>query len=527
MSTRRLLATSGNAAPSVSLTAPSDGASFVAPATVAVAADASDSDGTIDRVDFLVNGAVAATAHAAPFSASLSGLTAGTYVLAATATDSGGASTTSALRTITVTAPTGSVASVAFVSSDTTTQGTWKGAYGAEGAVIVGDSANLPAGVQIAASGNSGWTWASSTGDSRALQRAGSDRVMAAWYGPAFTIDLNVTGVTARPVAIYSADYDNAGRQQRLELVDASTGVVLDSRTLAAFGGGRYLIWSLLGHVTVRITALAGPNAVVSGMFIGAASSGGGGGAGGSASYVRSDLTTQGSWKGVYGAVGYTIAADTTTLPADVSAVPVGASSWTWASSSSDGRALQREAGDRVMAAWYGSSFAFDVTIGGTTARAIALYAADYDGSGRQQRVDVLDGASGAVLDTRTLSSFTSGQYLVWAVLGHVTIHVTGIAGPNAVVSGLFVGDGAAPGSGGTASFVKSDGVTQGTWKGAYGGAGASIVGDADSLPADVQIVPAGGNSWTWAAATDDGRALQRTTTGRVMAAYYGSGVFH
>src|SRR5437762_1656470 len=41
-----------DAPPTVSLTAPSSGASFTAPAAIALAAMASDSDGTVSRVDF-------------------------------------------------------------------------------------------------------------------------------------------------------------------------------------------------------------------------------------------------------------------------------------------------------------------------------------------------------------------------------------------------------------------------------------------------------------------------------------------
>ena len=42
-------------------------------------------------------------------------------------------------------------------------------------------------------------------------QRAASDRVMAAWYGNSFTIDVNVTGRQPRQIAVYSADYDGGG----------------------------------------------------------------------------------------------------------------------------------------------------------------------------------------------------------------------------------------------------------------------------------------------------------------------------
>jgi hypothetical protein len=52
--------------------------------------------------------------------------------------------------------------------------------------------------------------------------------------------------------------------------------------------------------------------------------------------------------------------------------------------------------------------------------------------------VDVLNATTGAVLDTRTITAFSNGVYLVWTIGGHVTFRVTNTGSPNAVVSGLF-----------------------------------------------------------------------------------------
>ena len=49
-----------------------------------------------------------------------------------------------------------------------------------------------------------------------------------------------------------------------------------------------------------------------------------------------------------------------------------------------------------------------------------------------------LDAGSGAVLNSQTISSFEQGKYLVWTVKGHVTFRVTRVAGPNAIVMGIF-----------------------------------------------------------------------------------------
>lgn len=94
-----------NQPPVVALTAPAAGASFTAPATIPLAATASDPDGAVARVEFLSGGAVVATATAAPFAATWANVAAGTYTLAARAVDNLGAATTSAPVAVTVSPP--------------------------------------------------------------------------------------------------------------------------------------------------------------------------------------------------------------------------------------------------------------------------------------------------------------------------------------------------------------------------------------------------------------------------------------
>ena len=96
-----------NAAPSVTLTAPATGATFVAPATLTVSATASDSDGTVAQVAFYANGTLIGTDTVGPFTMTWSGVAAGSYSLTAVATDNAGATTTSSTVAITVTADAG------------------------------------------------------------------------------------------------------------------------------------------------------------------------------------------------------------------------------------------------------------------------------------------------------------------------------------------------------------------------------------------------------------------------------------
>lgn len=88
--------------PTVSITSPANGASFTAPASVAIDATASVSSGAVTNVQFFTNGISAGSAPAAPFTLTTSGLAAGAYNLTAVAT-AAGISATSAVISIAVT----------------------------------------------------------------------------------------------------------------------------------------------------------------------------------------------------------------------------------------------------------------------------------------------------------------------------------------------------------------------------------------------------------------------------------------
>jgi Big-like domain-containing protein len=105
-----------NQPPTVALTAPVNGATFTAPATITLTASASDPENRLARVDFYRGSTQLGTATAAPYSFTWSSVAAGSYTLTAVAVDVDGGTKTSAAVSITVdTAP--STRRVAFTAS--------------------------------------------------------------------------------------------------------------------------------------------------------------------------------------------------------------------------------------------------------------------------------------------------------------------------------------------------------------------------------------------------------------------------
>jgi RHS repeat-associated protein len=98
-----------NTLPAVSITSPANNAGFLAPANIAIAASASDTDGTVTRVDFHAGGTLIASDSTAPYSATWStGNVGGTFAVSATAVDDKGGSKTASINVV-LTSSSGSV----------------------------------------------------------------------------------------------------------------------------------------------------------------------------------------------------------------------------------------------------------------------------------------------------------------------------------------------------------------------------------------------------------------------------------
>jgi hypothetical protein len=106
-----------NQPPAVTLTQPPNGATFTAPATVSLAATASDSDGTVAKVEFFNGTTKLGEDTTAPYTFTWSGVAAGTYSLTARATDNLGGTATSSASTITVNASTTNQPPTASITS--------------------------------------------------------------------------------------------------------------------------------------------------------------------------------------------------------------------------------------------------------------------------------------------------------------------------------------------------------------------------------------------------------------------------
>ncbi len=174
----------------------------------------------------------------------------GSYPLTITATS--GSLTHTATVTLQVYVP----GAALFVATDVTTKGTWKGVYGAQGYAIANDATNYPAYAQVTFTGQSNFTWAGSTTDIRALQKAAaSDRIASTWcVGDSFEIDINLTDGNWHQVGIYGLDWDDNGTSSEGRRSGCRQRQPSGQPDSPAFSNGRYLVWNLSGQVKIRTT---------------------------------------------------------------------------------------------------------------------------------------------------------------------------------------------------------------------------------------------------------------------------------
>ncbi|MHB1559843.1 MAG: NPCBM/NEW2 domain-containing protein, partial [Isosphaeraceae bacterium] len=238
----------------------------------------------------------------------------GTYTVALTVSDPSGNQGT-ASTTVTVV---GDVPSALLRQRDSITQGKWIGSYGSQGYVLAGGATSLPSYASVSVGGGSSpvWTWADNTTDPRGLSAPnGIGATAETWYGGSLTIDVNLGDGQVHDVGIYAVDWDNKGRSENVQVINAATGSVLDSETILSFTNGEYLQWAVSGNVIIKVTGLSGPNAVISGVFLDPNAAIPTSTSTSPVTFLKADTTTQGAWIGKYGTQGYSIAGVATSLP--------------------------------------------------------------------------------------------------------------------------------------------------------------------------------------------------------------------
>ena len=400
-----------------------------------------------------------------------------------------------------------------FVGTDTVRQGNWAKVYGSQGAYVVGESTSFPSFVQTTLAGGSPVILADSTNNLAAPQRISDPTSRISAYEAASSVEsinFAFTDGQSHQVELYLADLDHKKRSEYVEVIDNATGQTLNATVASNFTKGEYLIWSLQGSVSIRLTAISGPSVVYSGVFFDPPATK-------PTTLLGTNATTTGqNWRTQYGSQGAVIAGDTAQLPAYVTAFNATGLTTVVAPRSKAPSALQKiDDVNTGIQSYYGTTTSEDFVIATNDALAhnVTFYVADYRNRHRSERFQVIDNATNVVLATQDVANFTKGEFVSFNIFGSVTIRVTNTASANtdAAVSGVFFD---AP-FGENASFVGTDTVTRGNWKSSlFGLSSAYIVGDnfpGIDDPLNPAITVTGATRHVVAVPTGDPSALFKT----------------
>ena len=201
-------------APTVSLTSPTSGATFTAPAAITLTASASDPQNQLTKVAFYNGSTLLGTVTAAPYTFTWSSVAAGTYSLTAVASDAAGLSTTSAAVSVTVAAPKAPTVSLTSPTSGAT--------FTAPASITLSANASDPQNQLTKVAFYNGstllgtvtaapysFTWASVAAGTYSLTAVASDAAGLSTTSAA--VSVTVSTVTTPPTAVsFTASADNA-----------------------------------------------------------------------------------------------------------------------------------------------------------------------------------------------------------------------------------------------------------------------------------------------------------------------------
>jgi chitinase len=225
-----------NNAPTAQLTSPANGATFTAPANISIAATASDSDGTVAKVDFFQGTTLLGSDTTSPYSFSWTNVPAGTYSLRAVATDNLGAIGNSATASITVRAtgqpPIVSVTSPTSGASFTCGASVQVTASASDPDGFVSRVEFLDNGTLISSDTTAPYsaTWVASPAGSHALTARAVDDTSNSTISPAVNVTVGTCGTNsnlpARVLVGYWHNFDNGSGFIKLRDVSTDWDVV-------------------------------------------------------------------------------------------------------------------------------------------------------------------------------------------------------------------------------------------------------------------------------------------------------------
>lgn len=410
-------------------------------------------------------------------------------------------------------------------SQVTTLGGTWRGSFGSLGGYVYAGTNRAPTmpfldtGATLTPvnsavvgplriSGSDTRLAQNSVGEGRSAYYLASDSVIDIPYD---------FGSGTQRLTIYAADLDRRNRVQNVQILDTSTGRVLQTVTLSKFQNGVYQSFDLTGRVTLRVQGVHGRGAVINALFVDPTPPV-------ASNLLSTDTLTKGTWMNTYGDVGYLLPGAENVLPSFFTVTTPNAQ--LTSPGLSRNPLLPETAGSLTLRStgYYSSDagiFDLNLNITDGSTRPVTFYVANTNPAPRAQRLTLLNPATNAVVSSVDVTiAGRSGTYVTLNLSGNNTLRVKAL-GPDAPsINGIFVNSSLQPGTNPPANqarLVGADNRTQGRWRGTYGSftddssaeSGQYLFGVSSVFPSYLKTVtPTGGTTSILVSSTTDRRAL-------------------
>jgi alpha-L-rhamnosidase len=164
---------------------------------------------------------------------------------------------------------------------DSTSNGQWKGKYGADGLMLFSyfkagehlkklpqyvDSVVLQRGKNVYADIAANGVLKDTTDAPHALGSLATQDPIACLQ--TMTLDVKVNDTKQHQIAIYFLDWNKAGRNSAIEIFDLKTlNLLAPVQMVKSYQHGKYLVFNYSGSIRLRVNQVRGENAAISGLF--------------------------------------------------------------------------------------------------------------------------------------------------------------------------------------------------------------------------------------------------------------------
>ena len=164
----------------------------------------------------------------------------------------------------------GPAATAVFAREDRITQGAWLGSYGGEAWALPFFGTNFTSSASLYVQATDEWAYTGASDDPAALMSPdGSFRQPTVWYTQTeMEFDLNLRDGREHQVALYFLSWQTVDRQERVDVIDATSGQIIASRPISDFIDGVYQVWNVRGDVGFKVVRDSDAQCVVSAIFL-------------------------------------------------------------------------------------------------------------------------------------------------------------------------------------------------------------------------------------------------------------------